>query len=169
MIAVIGRTLTALARNARGISHRLGSVERMIEPTAPVVDARRPRGAALIGGLAYVGGILDIIAGSMLLVLVTSAGLGPQRVVGGAVTAVVAIIAGIVVVVIASALLRGSRAARLAVTIARGATALVAILALVSPTVAAIPAGASILISAIVITWLWRVPANAFFSYRRAR
>lgn len=140
----------------------------MSERTAPVVDARRPRGVALISGLAYLGGVLDIITGSMLLVLVTTTGFGPQRVAGGAVTAVVAIIAGIVVVVIASSLLRGSRVARLAVTIARSATTLVAILALVPPTVAAIPAGASILISAIVIIWLWRTPTAAFFSYRRA-
>ena len=141
--------------------------ERMTEASSPTVERRRPGGVTFIGVLAYVGGIVDIIGGSMLLVLVTGAALLQNPVPGGLLTAITIIIAGIVVVAIAGALLGGSSLARLIFTVVRTVSIITQVIALTSGGIALFAGIVSVLISAIVLSWLWTPRANAYFALPR--
>jgi hypothetical protein len=124
-------------------------------------NARRPAGVTFIGVLAYVGGIFDIIGGSMILVLATSAALLANPIPGGLITAIAIIISGVIVLIVAGGLLAGSRLSRLIVSIVSQ------ILAITSGGVGLVVGIVSLLISAIVLSWLWTPRANAFFSRGR--
>ncbi len=137
--------------------------ERMTAASSPTVDARRPGGVTVIGVLAYVGGIVDIVGGSMLLVLVTGAAIVQNPVTGGLLTAITIIVAGIVVVAIAGALLRGSNLARLIFTVVRTISIVTQVVALTSGGIALFAGIVSVPISAIVLSWLWTPRANAYF------
>lgn len=141
--------------------------EAMTQALSPTVDSRRPTGVTVIGIVAYVGGIVDIVGGSMLLVLVTGAALVANPVPGGLLTAISLIIAGIVVVAVAGALLRGSGVARWIVTVVRGVSLVGQIVALTSGGIALIAGIVSVLISVIVLSWLWTPRANAYFALSR--
>jgi len=136
----------------------------MTEASSPTVDTRRPGGVTFIGALAYVGGIIDIVGGSMLLVLVTSAALVPSPVPGGLVTAITVIITGVVVVAVAGGLLRGSKVARIVFTVVRGISIIMQAIALSAGGIALFAGVVSLLISAIVLGWLWTPRANAYFT-----
>lgn len=142
--------------------------ERMTQASSPTVDARRPGGVSFIGVLAYVGGIVDIIGGSMLLVLVTGAAIVQNPVPGGLLTAITIIIAGIIVVAVAGGLLRGSNLSRLIFTAVRVVSIATQIIALTSGGIALFAGVVSVLISAIVLSWLWTPRANAYFALERA-
>lgn len=128
---------------------------------------RRPTGVTVIGVFAYVGGIVDIVGGSMLLVLVTGAALVANPVPGGFLTAIAVIVAGIVVVAVSGALLRGSGLARWIVTVVRGVSLVGQIVALTSGGVALVAGIVSVTISVIVLSWLWTPRANAYFGLER--
>jgi hypothetical protein len=134
--------------------------------SAPVSDLgpRRPRGVTVIGVVAYVGGIVDVVGGSMLLVLATGAALLANPLPGGLVTAITVIIAGIIVVAVADGLMRGSGVARWIVTVVRGVSLITQIVALTAGGVAFIVGIVSVLISAIVLSWLWTPSARAYFA-----
>ncbi len=134
--------------------------------SAPVFDLgpRRPRGVTVIGVVAYVGGIVDVVGGSMLLVLATGAALLANPLPGGLVTAITVIIAGIIVVAVADGLMRGSGVARWIVTVVRGVSLITQIVALTAGGVAFIVGIVSVLISAIVLSWLWTPSARAYFA-----
>jgi hypothetical protein len=139
----------------------------MTQASSPTVDQRRPTGVTVIGVFAYVGGIVDIVGGSMLLVLVTGAALVANPVPGGFLTAISIIVAGIVVVAVAGALLRGSGLARWIVTVVRVVSLVGQIVALTSGGVALVAGIISVTISVIVLSWLWTPRANAYFALER--
>ncbi|MGN6125701.1 MAG: DUF7144 family membrane protein [Humibacter sp.] len=127
--------------------------------------ARRPASVTLIAVLAWIEGAFDIIAGVLLLVFqnqpsVKAAWYGPTALVT---SAIVAILFGLIVVLIAGGLLRGSRGARIIVTV-------VQLLAIVADAFTAFAspsqfawAAISALISLIIIILLWTGRANDFF------
>lgn len=135
----------------------------MTHEAVPVPGPRRPRGVTIIGVVAYVGGVVDVVGGSMLLVLATGAALLANPLPGGLVTAITVIVTGVVVVGIADGLMRGSRVARVVITVARGVSVMLQIVALTTGGVAVFVGIASLLISAVVLGWLWSPSANAYF------
>ncbi len=141
----------------------------MASPSVPDLGPRRPRGVTVIGVVVYVGGIIDIVGGSMLLVLATGAALLANPVPGGLLTAITVIIAGIIVVAVADGLMHGSALARLVVTVARGISIIMQAVALSAGGVALLVGIVSLVISAIVLSWLWTPGANAYFAANRAR
>lgn len=136
----------------------------MNSAAVPDLGPRRPRGVTVIGVVAYIGGIVDIVGGSMLLVLATGAALLASPLPGGLVTAITVIIAGIVVVAVADGLMRGSRLARWIVTVVRSVSIVTQVIALTAGGVALLVGIVSVLISVIVLSWLWTPRANAYFS-----
>lgn len=139
----------------------------MTQPVQSSVDPRRPAGVTFIGVLAYIGGIFDIIGGSMILVLATSAALLANPIPGGLITAISILISGVIVLIVAGGLLSGSRLSRLIFTIVRGISIVAQILAITSGGVGLVVGIVSLLISAIVLSWLWTPRANAFFARGR--
>lgn len=137
--------------------------------SAPVTDLGppRPRGVTVIGVVAYVGGIVDIVGGSMLLVLATGAALLANPLPGGLFTAITVIIAGIIVVAVADGLMRGSGLARWIVTVVRGVSLITQIVALTAGGVALLVGIVSVVISAIVLGWLWIPAARDYFARPR--
>ena len=127
--------------------------------------ARRPLGVTLIAVLAWIEGALNIVAGVLLLVFqhepsVRTAWSSSASLIT---SAILSILFGVVVVLIAGGLLRGSSGARIVVTIVQ----LLAIAADVF-TAWAFPdqfawAAISALISLIIIILLWTGRASDFF------
>jgi hypothetical protein len=138
----------------------------MTQPVQSSGDPRRPAGVTFIGVLAYIGGIFDIIGGSMLLVIATGAALVANPLPGGLLTAITIIVSGVIVLIVAGGLLRGSGVSRLIFTIVRGISIVLQILAVTTGGVGLFVGIISVLISAIVLSWLWAPRANAFFSRR---
>ena len=127
--------------------------------------ARRPAGVTLIAVLAWIEGALGIVAGVLLLIYknepsVRAAWAGESSLIT---SAILGILFGVVVVLVAGGLLRGSRGARIVVTV-------VQLLAIVEDafTAWAYPtqfawSAVSALISLIIIILLWTGRANEFF------
>ncbi|OYX58827.1 MAG: hypothetical protein B7Y93_01160 [Micrococcales bacterium 32-70-13] len=136
----------------------------MTSASAPALGPRRPRGVTIIGVVAYIGGVVDVVGGSMLLVLATGAALLANPLPGGLVTAISVIAAGVVVVGVADGLMRGSRLARWFVTVARGVSVVLQFVALTTGGVALIVGIVSLVISVIVLSWLWMPSARAYFA-----
>ncbi len=136
----------------------------MAQSSSSTGDPRRPAGVTVIGVLAYIGGVFDIVGGSMLLVLATGAALVSNPLPGGLLTAITIIVSGVIVLVVAGGLLRGSRLSRIILTIVRGVSIVSQILAITSGGLALFVGIVSVLISAIVLSWLWTPRANAYFS-----
>ncbi|HWD63019.1 MAG TPA: hypothetical protein VG369_11020 [Humibacter sp.] len=130
--------------------------------------ARRPAGVTLIAVLAWIEGAFNIVAGVLLLVSqndpqVLDAWYGRTALIT---SAILSILFGVIVVLIAGALLRGSRGARIVVTIVQ-LLAIVgnAFTAFASPSQFAW-AAISALVSLIIIILLWTGRANDFFHAR---
>ena len=127
--------------------------------------ARRPAGVTLIAVLAWIEGALDIVAGVLLLVFqndpsVLDAWYGRTALLT---SAILGILFGVIVVLIAGGLLRGSRGARIVVTIVQlFAIAGDAFTAFASPSQFAW-AAIGALVSLIIIILLWTGRANDFF------
>lgn len=136
----------------------------MTRAAVPVPGPRRPRGVTIIGVVAYVGGVVDVVGGSMLLVLATGAAVLANPLPGGFVTAIAVIAAGVVVVGVADGLMRGSRLARWFVTIARGVSVVLQVVALTTGGVALLVGIVSLVISVIVLSWLWSPGARAYLA-----
>lgn len=125
----------------------------------------RPGSVTVVAVLAWISGVLDIIGGSVLLfqsgvdAVVDKLG-GAAPLIG---SGLLTILVGVAVIVIAVGLLRGSNAARVAITVLEAISIVgSAFLAI------AYPAGAigeyfSIAAALVVIALLWTRPANAFF------
>jgi hypothetical protein len=125
----------------------------------------RPGGVTLVAVLTWISGLLDIIGGSLLLfqtsvqATVDQFG-GPSQLIA---SALLTILIGVVVIVVAIGLLRGNNASRVVITIFQ-------ILSIVGSVFLAIayPAGAigeyfSIAVAAIVLILLWTGRASSFF------
>ena len=125
----------------------------------------RPAGVTVVAVLAWISGLLDIIGGTLLLFQTSVASTVEQF--GGAsqliASALLEILIGVVVIVVAIGLLRGNNASRIVITIFQ-------ILSIIGSVFLAIayPAGAigeyfSIALAAIVLLLLWTGRASAFF------
>ena len=125
----------------------------------------RPGGVTLVAVLTWISGLLDVISGSVLL-FQTSVDATVEQF-GGAsqliASALLTILIGVVVIVVAIGLLRGNNASRVVITIFQ-------ILSIVGSVFLAIayPAGAiaeyfSIAVAAIVLILLWTGRASSFF------
>ena len=125
----------------------------------------RPVGVTVVAVLAWISGLLDIIGGTLLLFQTSVASTVEQF--GGAsqliASALLEILIGVVVVVVAIGLLRGNAASRIVITIFQ-------ILSIIASVFFAIayPAGAigeyfSIAIAAIVLILLWTRRAGSYF------
>jgi hypothetical protein len=125
----------------------------------------RPGGVTLVAVLTWISGLLDIVGGSLLLfqtsveATVDQFG-GPSQLIA---SALLTILIGVVVIVVAIGLLRGNNASRVVITIFQ-------ILSIVGSVFLAIayPAGAigeyfSIALAAIVLILLWTGRASSFF------
>ena len=125
----------------------------------------RPGGVTLVAVLTWISGLLDIISGSLLL-FQTSVDATVEQF-GGAsqliASALLTILIGVVVIVVAIGLLRGNNASRVVITIFQ-------ILSIMGSVFLAIayPAGAigeyfSIAVAAIVLILLWTGRASSYF------
>jgi hypothetical protein len=125
----------------------------------------RPGGVTLVAVLAWISGLLDVIGGTLLLFQTSVAATVEQF--GGEsqliASALLEILLGVVVIVVAIGLLRGNNASRIVITIFQ-------ILSIVGSVFLAIayPAGAiaeyfSIAVAAIVLLLLWTRSATAYF------
>ncbi|QDZ13633.1 DUF7144 family membrane protein [Humibacter ginsenosidimutans] len=129
---------------------------------------RRPAGVTLIAVLAWIEGALNIVAGIVLLVFKNEpsmhiAGVSESSLIT---SAILTILFGVVVVLVAGGLLRGSSGARIVVTV-------VQLLAIAGDafTAWAYPdqfawSAVSALISLLIIVLLWTGRANDFFRSR---
>ena len=125
----------------------------------------RPGGVTLVAVLAWISGPLDIFGGSILLFQTSVASTVEQF--GGAsaliTSAIISILVGAIVIIVATMLLRGSPVARMIVTVFQ-------VLSIAGSVFLAIayPAGAigeyfGIAVSVIVIALLWTGRASTFF------
>lgn len=125
----------------------------------------RPGGVTVVAVFAWISGLLDVIGGTLLLFQTSVTATVEQF--GGAsqliASALLEILIGVVVIVVAIGLLRGNNASRIVITIFQ-------ILSIVGSVFLAIayPAGAigeyfSIAVAAIVLLLLWTRSATAFF------
>jgi hypothetical protein len=125
----------------------------------------RPGGVTLVAVFAWISGLLDIVGGSLLLfqtsvdATVEQFG-GPSQLIA---SALLEILIGVVVIVVAVGLLRGNNASRVVITIFQ-------IISIIGSVFLAIayPAGAigeyfSIALAAIVLILLWTGRASSFF------
>ncbi|MFK4728835.1 hypothetical protein ROT00_04040 [Agromyces mediolanus] len=128
-------------------------------------QVKRPGGVTLVAVLTWISGLLDIIGGTLLLFQTSVA--ATAEAFGGAsgliTSAIVSILIGAIVIVVANGLLRGSAVSRMVITV-------IEVLSIVASIFFAIayPAGAigeyfSAAIAVIVIALLWTGRANAFF------
>ena len=126
---------------------------------------RRPGGVTLVAVIAWISGLLDVIGGTLLL-FQTSVSATVEQFGGSSqliASALLEILIGVVVIVVAIGLLRGNNASRIVITIFQ-------ILSIVGSVFLAIayPAGAigeyfSIAVAAIVLLLLWTRSATAYF------
>jgi len=128
-------------------------------------SVRRPGGVTLVAVFAWISGALDVLSGTLLLFQTSVAATVEQF--GGAsqliASALLEILIGVVVIVVAIGLLRGNSASRIVITIFQ-------ILSIVGSVFLAIayPSGAigeyfSIAIAAIVLILLWTRRASSYF------
>jgi hypothetical protein len=126
---------------------------------------RRPGGVTLVAVIAWISGLLDVIGGTLLLFQTRVSATVEQF--GGSsqliASALLEILIGVVVIVVAIGLLRGNNASRIVITIFQ-------ILSIIGSVFLAIayPAGAigeyfSIAVAAIVLLLLWTRSATAYF------
>ena len=124
----------------------------------------RPGSVTLVGVLAYIEGVLGVIGGVLIFFTRNSmAGSSNAGVVAGITTsAIVSIIVGGVILVVARGLLDGSRVARIIVTIAMIINALNGLLSLF--TLQFFSGIIEILWAVVLLALLYTARANAFFA-----
>jgi hypothetical protein len=125
----------------------------------------RPGGVTLVAVLTWISGLLDIISGSLLL-FQTSVSATVEQFGGESqliASALLRILIGVVIIVVAIGLLRGNNASRVVITVFQ-------LLSITGSVFLAIayPAGAigeyfSIAVAAIVLILLWTGRASAYF------
>lgn len=125
----------------------------------------RPGGVTLVAVLTWISGLFDIVGGSLLL-FQTSVDATVERFGGSSqliASALLTILVGVVIIVVAVGLLRGNNASRIVITVFQ-------MLSIVGSVFIAIayPAGAiveyfSIAIAVIVLVLLWTRRASDFF------
>lgn len=128
----------------------------------------RPTTVTIIGVLAYIAGLLDMVSGVILFFLLPNedvvdsfGGSGPL------ITAAIAsIVVGLIVVVVAGGLLRGSQTSRLIVTVLQVFSLIGSLFLAVAwrETATATDEWIGIAVSALVLILLWTPKASAFFT-----
>jgi len=125
----------------------------------------RPGGVTLVAVLTWIGGALDILGGTILLFQTSIA--STVEPFGGAsqliVSAIFSILFGVVVIVVAVGLMRGSPVARIVITVAEVVSILLSIFLAIAYPAGAIGEYFGIVISLIIIALLWTRRASAFF------
>lgn len=129
------------------------------------MSAARPGGVTFIAVLTWISGLLDIIGGTILLFQTSVAATVEQF--GGAsqliASAIIAILIGAIVIIVAGGLLRGSPGARIVVTIFQVLSIATSIFLAIAYPAGAIGEYFSVAIAVIILAFLWSGRANAFF------
>ena len=125
----------------------------------------RPGGVTLVAVLAWISGLLDIFGGTILLFQTSAASTVEQF--GGASTliasAIVSILIGAIVIIVAIMLLRGSAVARMIVTVFEVLSIVASIFFAIAYPAGAIAEYFGIAVSVVVLFLLWSGRASAFF------
>jgi hypothetical protein len=128
----------------------------------------RPTTVTIIGVLAYIAGLLDMVSGVILFFLLPNedvvdsfGGSGPLIA-----AAIGSIVIGLIVVVVAGGLLRGSQTSRLIVTVLQVLSLIGSLFLAVAwrETATATDEWIGIAVSALVLILLWTPKASAFFT-----
>lgn len=126
---------------------------------------RRPGGVTLVAVLVWISGAFDIVGGVLLLFMQNDAGLQDSfsGKTGLVTTAVVDIVLGIIVVVVANGLLRGRNGARLIITVVEVFSITAGIFtSIAAPTLLSTEL-LGVLLSVVVLALLWSRSASAYF------
>ncbi|RXZ71857.1 DUF7144 family membrane protein [Agromyces albus] len=125
----------------------------------------RPTSVTIIAVFTWISGLLDIISGVVLLLqsgvdaIVDKLG-GAAPLIG---SGLFTILIGVVVIVVAVGLLRGSNTARVTVTVLEAISVIGSVFLAIAYPAGAIGEYFSIAVALIVIALLWTRRANAFF------
>lgn len=125
----------------------------------------RPGGVTLVAVLTWISGALDVLGGTLLL-FQTSIASTVERFGGESqliASAIVSILLGVVVIIVAVGLMRGSAGARVVITIFQALSIMSSIFLAVSYPPGAIGEYFSIAIAVIIIALLWTRRASDFF------
>ncbi|WP_139416237.1 hypothetical protein [Agromyces laixinhei] len=127
----------------------------------------RPGGVTLVAVLTWISGLFDVIGGTILLFQTSVAATVEQF--GGAsaliTSAIISILIGLIVIIVAGGLLRGSSGARTIVTVVQVLSIGTSIFLAIAHPAQAIGEFFSIAIAVIVLAILWTGRASAFFRH----
>ena len=125
----------------------------------------RPAGVTLVAVLTWISGLLDVISGSLLLFQTSVSATVEQF--GGAsqliASALLTILIGVVIIVVAIGLLRGNNASRVVITVFQMLSIIGSVFLAIAYPAGAIGEYFSIAVAAIVLILLWTGRANAYF------
>ena len=125
----------------------------------------RPGGVTLVAVLTWISGLLDIFGGTILLFQTSVASTVEQF--GGAsaliASAIVSILIGAIVIIVATMLLRGNSIARMIVTVFQVLSIAASIFFAIAYPAGAIGEYFGIAVSVVVLFLLWSGRASAFF------
>jgi hypothetical protein len=125
----------------------------------------RPGGVTLVAVLTWISGLLDIISGSLLL-FQTSVSATVEQFGGESqliASALLRILIGVVIIVVAIGLLRGNNASRVVITVFQMLSIIGSVFLAIAYPAGAIGEYFSIAVAAIVLILLWTGRANAYF------
>lgn len=126
---------------------------------------KRPGGVTLVAILTWIGGALDILGGAILLTQAGDEGIAAAF--GGTsglyTSAIILILIGIVVIVVAGGLLRGSNTARAIVTVVQLFAIASGIYLIIVFPATAVSEAIGLAVSLFVLLLLWTGRANEFF------
>lgn len=128
-------------------------------------STRRPGGVTLVAVLAWISGLLDIVSGTILL-FQTSISATVERFGGESqliASALLNILIGVVVIVVAIGLLRGNNASRIVITIFEMLSIIGSVFLAIAYPAGAITEYFSIALAVVVLILLWTRRASAFF------
>jgi hypothetical protein len=125
----------------------------------------RPGGVTLVAVLTWISGLLDIISGSLLL-FQTSVSATVEQFGGESqliASALLRILIGVVIIVVAIGLLRGNNASRVVITVFQMLSITGSVFLAIAYPAGAIGEYFSIAVAAIVLILLWTGRASAYF------
>lgn len=128
-------------------------------------SARRPGGVTLVAVLTWISGLLDIFSGTILLFQTSRSATVEQF--GGesqlVASALLTILIGVVIIVVAIGLLRGNNASRIVITIFEMLSIIGSVFLAIAYPAGAIAEYFSIALAVIVLILLWTRRASEFF------
>ena len=125
----------------------------------------RPGGVTLVAVLTWISGLLDIISGSLLL-FQTSVSATVEQFGGESqliASALLRILIGVVIIVVAIGLLRGNNASRVVITVFQMLSIIGSVFLAIAYPAGAIGEYFSIAVAGIVLILLWTGRASAYF------